>query len=135
MLKNDIARYTHAGNLHRFIIPGEPVVKKNNRPIYKAGNRPFLGKSAKLVSAETAITLMLKSVYKGKVLAGELAITFIAYLGTNRRKDLSNCFEIYADALQRAGVIADDNNITMLIMHKRYDKDNPRAEIDIVEVK
>ena len=117
-----------------FSIPGEPVIKKNNRPIYRAGNRPIIGKSAKLRQAEASIKSYVMSKYKGPTAKGSIEITFTAYLGTKRRKDLSNCFEIYADALQAAGVFADDNQIEIITMHKRYDKDNPRVEIGVAEL-
>jgi len=118
----------------KFIIPGEPVVKKNNRPIFKYGNRPFIGKSDKLHNAELGLKIFFMTNFKGPQLTGNLGIIFKAYLGTNRRKDLSNCWEIYGDAMQSAGVIKDDSQIKMIMMTKDYDKENPRVEIEVKEV-
>ena len=118
----------------RFVIPGEPVIKKNNRPIFRAGTRPIIGKSAKLRNAESTIMLFVMSQYKGPQLIGNIGVIFYAYLGTKRRKDLSNCWEVYADAMQASGIIGDDSQIQMLMMYKRYDKNNPRVEIEVREI-
>ena len=102
-------------------ITGEPVTKKNNRPIFKnpTTGRVFLGKSAKLSAAEKDICRQILAQHpKPRHYDGPVAINFQVFCGTNRRKDLSNCWEIYADCLQTVGVINDDAQIIHLDMYK-----------------
>ncbi len=116
-----------------FLIPGEPVIKKNNRPIYRHGKIPFLGKSKRLAVTEASLVLQFRNAYKKPPMTGELHVYFIAFLGTKRRKDITNCWEIYADAMQKAGVFKDDNQIRWIAMNKEFDKQNPRVKIKMFE--
>jgi Holliday junction resolvase RusA-like endonuclease len=59
-------------------------------------------------------------------------------MGTHRKCDLTNLLEAIDDVLVKAGVIEDDN-YTIIASHDgsrvHYDKENPRTEIIITEVK
>lgn len=102
-------------------ITGEPVTKKNNRPIYvnKATGSRFLGKSKKLTAAEKDICRQIQSQHPQRErYAGAVSVTFQVFCGSKRRKDLSNCWEIYADCLQTCGIILDDDQIVHLDMFK-----------------
>ncbi len=61
-----------------------------------------------------------------------LHIRFMFYRSDKRKVDLSNLYEFACDALQSAGVIAND---CLIESHdgsrKRYDKGRPRTEIYI----
>jgi Holliday junction resolvase RusA-like endonuclease len=56
---------------------------------------------------------------------------------TNRRVDLCNLLEASCDILVDAGILADDNS-KIVVAHDgsrvRYDKQNPRVEIEIERV-
>lgn len=102
-----------------YVFFGEPVIKKNNRPIFvnKKTNKHFTGKSDKLAFAEQRILYEAAKQMKEhgyKTLKGNLRVTFAVMLDHNRVKDLSNCFEIFADCLQKAGAIKNDNDIVIL---------------------
>ena len=108
-----------------FYLSGEPVVKKNNRPIFTNSKtkRPFVGKGPKLVAAEKDIKNQILAQWKGQTMTGYLKVTFQVFLDHNRVKDVTNCWEIYADCLQDMKVIGDDNQIVHITQIKwRYPK-------------
>ena len=124
-----------------FCIFGEPVVKKNNRPIYTNSKtkKPFVGKSEKLSSAERNIMAQIARHDWGKeTLKPPYHVSFCMVLPHNRRKDVSNAWEIYADCLQKMGVISDDNDIIVLNMVKfrgqKKQIEAPFVTIEITEV-
>ena len=57
------------------------------------------------------------------------------YMDTHRRVDLVGLLQATDDLLVKAGVVQDDNS-NIIASHDgsrvRYDKDNPRVEIDII---
>lgn len=114
---------------------GSPVVKKNSRPIYRSrstGN-PFIGKDARLANAERMTTIEMlseKNRHDIETIEEDVEATFLFYTATRRRIDLSNAYQLYEDCLQRAGIIADDNQIRSHDGSRQYyDKENPRVEI------
>lgn len=121
----------------RFTIPGDPMTKKNHRPIFRAGSRPFIGKSQSLRDAEDFIYWRLVAQKKDQNILGSIGIpvqiTFLFYRKTRRRCDLSNLYELPQDQLVASGILADD---ALIESHdgsrKLYDRDNPRTEIIIV---
>jgi len=54
---------------------------------------------------------------------------------SDNRHDLDNAFKIILDCLQKARAIKNDNKVTEIIAHKYLDKDNPRIEFKIYEIK
>lgn len=120
----------------KFVIPGDPMTKKNHRPIYRAGGRPFIGKSQSLRDAEEFIYWrLIDQKRKNGILsciAIPVQITFLFYRKTHRRCDLSNLYELPQDALVKSGVLQDD---ALIESHdgsrKLYDRENPRTEIII----
>jgi len=121
--------------LEKFTITGDPVTKKNHRPIWR--NRrtgvPMLGKSSKLASAEEIAHIEIRNqrTVVGRI-CSPVAVQFLFYRKTRRRCDLSNLYELPQDALVSAGVIEDD---VLIESHdgsrKLYDPKNPRTEITI----
>lgn len=53
------------------------------------------------------------------------------FFGDRIKRDLDNCFKIVLDALNKC-VIEDDYHIDELSIKRRYDKDDPRTQIDIL---
>lgn len=60
----------------------------------------------------------------------------VYFMGTKRKVDLTNLLEATDDILVKGKVLADDN-CTIIVSHDgscvKYDKDNPRVEIEITE--
>lgn len=68
----------------------------------------------------------------------KVRITSVTYLPTRRRADADNYVpKMLLDSFVAAGLIDDDdyNHIESLTMAVSYDKENPRTEIEIIEVK
>ena len=59
------------------------------------------------------------------------------YLPTRRKADLTNLLESIDDVMVKCGLLTDDN-YTIIQSHDGsrvfYDKDNPRTEIEIMEI-
>lgn len=70
------------------------------------------------------------SQWKKTMLTEPFSIDVTVYHGTTRRSDWDNFHKLSMDAL--SGIVwEDDSLIQDAYVHKRYDKDNPRIEIDI----
>jgi Holliday junction resolvase RusA-like endonuclease len=76
----------------------------------------------------------IKSQYKGKLLSGSLKIEIWLYFGTKRISDWDNFHKLSMDALSGL-VYEDDSQIVEAQVVKAYDKENPRIEIYIWNVK
>lgn len=121
-----------------FIIKGNPIVKKNNRPIHhnkRTGTR-FLGKSKDLVSAEVDALWQIKSqsldIIEPLPITYKIHIRFLFYRNNKSLADLSNLYEFPQDILQSARIIKNDHLIESHDgSRKLYDKENPRTEIYI----
>lgn len=122
----------------RFVIYGNPVIKKNSRTIrknFKTGAR-FIGKSFKLEAEETRVHLELLQQKAQETITEPCSVQFKFYCGTQHKRDLSNLYQLYEDCLQSSGVIADDSLIESHDgSRKYYDKENPRVEIYITDFK
>ena len=122
----------------KITIPLVPVTKKNHQRIAKnrktgqlfilpSGNfeqyqrdcRPFLGR------------------YRGRFINHAVNVRCEFYMPTRRRCDLVNLLDAVDDLLTAYGIIEDDNS-QIVAGHDgsrvRYDKNNPRTEIEITEM-
>lgn len=122
----------------QLVIPFEPIVKKNNRPIYrnKHTGKPFTGKSKRLQEAEieTQLSLLQQKNYLRKVqfpITGEITAEISFYRSSKRVCDVSNLVELPNDCMQKVGIFENDSQITHLFLHKYYDKSFPRTEINL----
>ena len=121
-----------------FVIKGNPVIKKNSRPIYRnqKSGVSFLGKSKRLVDAETDAISQIKKQSRDIIeplpITYRVHIRFLFYSRTRAFRDLSNLYEFPQDVLQAAGIIKNDYLIESHDgSRKLYDKENPRTEIYI----
>lgn len=72
-----------------------------------------------------------KKQWRKQPLQGELDLTINLYFGTKRKSDWDNFHKLSCDAL--TGIVyVDDNQVQSALVHKHYDKANPRIEIDIM---
>lgn len=95
-------------------VPGH-IVKKNSRPIFMHGSRPFIGKSKELQMAESYLTTMLK-IKKTETIVDQVWVKYHFIYGPMHKRafaltDLSNLFELPNDCLQASGVLKNDRQI------------------------
>jgi Holliday junction resolvase RusA-like endonuclease len=126
---------------------GIHVSKKNNRPIFRAGQRSFMGKSSKLRNAEDAMVLQLRSQGNQHGILEPIksdlwALCLFYFENYNLRKkekrskkinDLSNLFELPMDCLQTAGIIEDDTQICSFDLSRRLPGMKNELEIFLIE--
>ena len=75
---------------------------------------------------------------KGKpTFTGKVRISYFFYCKDNRRRDVDNMIATVNDALVKAGIIEDDDwkHLTIGIGMGILDKENPRGEIKIEEIR
>jgi len=120
----------------KFTIPIEPVTKKNSQQIIMCKGRPMIIPSKKYREYEKRAIQYL--CFCTDYINYPVNIEAHFYMGTRRKCDLTNLLEAIDDVLVKAGVIEDDN-YTIIVGHDRsrvhYDKENPRTELIITEVK
>ena len=75
----------------------------------------------------------LKGQYHNKPTAKRLKLTIFAYFGSKRIRDLDNIGKVVLDALNGI-VFEDDGQIDELHIFRRYDKNNPRMEVETIEL-
>ena len=129
----------------RFTINGNPVTKKNSQQILvnRATGRPFISPSKKYKEYEAnAIADLMEQGVKNFTdfdfpIDVPVNVSCQYFMGTKRKVDLCNLIEASLDILVKAGVL-DDDNCTIVARHDesevRYDKNNPRVEIDITPI-
>lgn len=74
-----------------------------------------------------------KQFKKRKPFKGDLEVWVTIYFGTKRRADWDNFHKLSMDALSKI-VWDDDSQIIEAHVSKRYDKKDPRIEIDILVI-
>ena len=130
--------------LYRCVIPLDTRTKKNSMTIAGSGPKcPACGKRKKQYvrqgHANTAYTAQAAQYLMPKPprpLQGPVWIQYRVYMKTRRRVDDLNLYASLDDLLVKEGVLQDDN---ISIIRCRdgsfvdYDKEHPRAEIEIYE--
>lgn len=122
----------------KFTIYGEPRTKKNSMQIIKLGKKYGLTQNARYKAYEREfINQCIKLGVYGKNLSKSLEITCTYYRKTKILVDLTNLLACTDDCLVKAKVIYDDN-YKIIISHDgsriKFDKENPRVEIEIKEI-
>jgi Holliday junction resolvase RusA-like endonuclease len=76
-----------------------------------------------------------KSQWKGKPLEDDdIEVSITLYFGTKRRADLDNFNKLSLDALTGIAY-EDDSQIVALHLRRAYDKQNPRIEVSLSELR
>lgn len=120
--------------MYKFIVPLEPITKKNHQRILKnrATGRPFVAQSKRYKQYEHECAVYLKPLN----INYPINLKALYYMRTRRKVDKTNLESALCDVLVKAGVLADDNSrIVVSTDGSRvlYDKENPRTEIYITE--
>jgi len=104
--------------------------------IIKVGNRPRVIQSKKYRQYEKDALMLIKK--PKELISTPVNLRCVFYRATKHRVDLSNLIEAAQDVLVKAGVIEDDNYKYIKSLdgcRVEFDKQNPRTEIEIEEVK
>lgn len=126
-----------------FTIYSEPASKANSRRLVKFGNRPALIKSDKARTYEKTALMQIPEEAK-QMIEGDVSATIKIYYAS-RRPDLdpSVIFDVMQakfkgsgkdKVLVRNGVYINDRQVKEMHIYHGLDKDNPRAEIEIMEL-
>lgn len=139
---------------HFYLKVPKHIVKKNRRPIKRRWDtgKPFLGKSAELTHAENKLTDLLRIKIlrdpKFKMISCPVWCVFLFYFPpeefvvkrgerkgclSGRLPDLSNLIEMPQDALQKSGVIQNDNLICSLDLSRRLPGEARAIEMFVFE--
>ena len=117
-------------------IAGNPATKKNSSQIVTIGGHPRLIPSKTYRAYEKSMLAQIPAHLCTKS-AMPVTLKCVYYMETKRRVDLTNLLAATCDILVKAGVIEDDN-CNVVVSHDGsrvlYDKENPRAEIDIIPI-
>ena len=115
-------------------IKGCPRTKKNNSQIVTIQGRPRIIPSKHYREYEHVLLPQIPERYKLHLQLPH-TVRCVYYMDTHRRVDLVGLLQATDDLLVKAGVMQDDNS-NIIASHDgsrvRYDKENPRAEIDII---
>ena len=113
-----------------FIIPLNPVSKKNHSRIVYAGGHPRIVPSKTYCDYEPKALRELPCF--AEPISEPVQVKALFYMKTHHRVDLVNLEEALLDVLVKGGVLADDNSdIVPSYDGSRvlYDKANPRTEV------
>ncbi len=119
-----------------YSIHGRIPSKKNQKSIFYRNGKPFISTSQKFKEWHKYAVEEI-SLQKPKMHPGPVRIHVDFYLPDNRKTDLSNKLESINDLLVDVGIIEDDcwQQVPEIVSTGQLDKENPRAIIQIIEIK
>lgn len=125
--------------IYRYLIPEIPRTKKNSQQILfnKRTGKPFIKQSEQYNEFETAASYFLQPKPK-KPIDYPVTVKCTFYMPTRRRVDKANLEAAIHDILVKYKILSDDNRDVLASTDGSrvyYDKDNPRAEIEIAPLK
>jgi Holliday junction resolvase RusA-like endonuclease len=126
-----------SGGPIRLVILGRPATKKNSMRLVQTGSRTVPIPSKVNVAWTNDAIRQLREQYAGPrgalpPLRGPVSVSYRFILrSTQWEGDADNYMAATNDALQKAGVIADDKQIRCGTFSKQYDQANARVEVDI----
>ena len=119
----------------KIIIRGDPRTKKNSQRLIRAGLRmiPIYSEAYEQYRSD----FLRQIIGQRYMIENPVNVKCVYYMRTKRKVDLVNLLEATDDLLVDAMVLQDDNS-NIVVGHDgsrvRYDKQNPRVEIEISEV-
>lgn len=115
------------------VIYGNPPSKSNCYRIVKFGNKASLAKTPALKKYEQDFFIQCNE-YRDKNIEGYFEF-HVKVFYQSQRQDLDNAMKILLDCLQSCKAIKNDNKCVKIVAEKYLDKNNPRVEFEIIEVK
>lgn len=119
----------------KIVLPLAPITKKNHGQIITVKGRPMMLPSKQYAQYEKDCKVFLTHV---EPILSPCNMKCLYYMPTHRRVDLVNLLQATCDILVHYGILIDDNsNYVVGFDGSRvlYDKENPRTEIEITEIK
>ncbi len=117
---------------YRLHIDGDPVVKKNSRSFSFQNGRPMVYKSARLELYEAEAFIQLSEQWGNRATIRKPVSASLWFFKQRRtRCDVDNLACAALDALEKAQVLAGDDQVVELHLYRRYDKARPRTEIEV----
>lgn len=111
-------------------LTGQP---KSTQTCYKyacRGNFPTMYMTKECKDLKESYQWQAKAQYKEKITDKDIEIVVRLYFGTKRKADIDNFNKLILDSL--TGIVwEDDSQIIKMTISKHYDKENPRAEIEL----
>lgn len=118
---------------HEQVILGNVPSKANQYKIITLGGHGSLAKTKALKEYEQKFYLQCGA-YRNKNIQGFFELYVDVYFHSNR-PDLDNSLKCLLDCLQTCKAIKNDRNCVKIVANKFVDKNNPRIEFTIVEIK
>ena len=119
-------------NEYRYMIPGNPVTKKNSQRIIRFKNGGSRIIPSKNYENYADVAMYFLQPKPERPIRQPVNVQCIYYMGTRRRVDLTNLLSATDDILVTALILVDDNR-NIIAGHDGsrvfYDHDNPRVEI------
>lgn len=119
----------------KFVIQIAPRTKKNSQQIFRGPNgRIFIAPSKAYQAYEKDARFFLPKLREP--IRCPVNVKAVFYMPTRRRVDLVNLEEALCDVLVHHGILEDDNYKIIQSMdgsRVKYDKENPRTEVEITE--
>lgn len=118
---------------HEQVIYNNPPSKSNSYRIVTINGHGALAKTDALRKYEKDFYLQCGA-YRNKKISGFFELYLDCYFSSNR-PDLDNALKSTLDCLQTCKAITNDRNCVKIVANKFIDKNNPRIEFTLVEVK
>lgn len=115
------------------IILGNPPSKSNCYKIVAFNGHASLAKTPALKQYEKDFYIQCNQ-YRDKNIEGYFEF-HVKVFYQSQRQDLDNAMKILLDCLQSCNAIKNDNKCVKIVAEKYLDKNNPRVEFEIIEVK
>lgn len=120
----------------RITIPGNPITKKNHMQIFRnrKTGKPFVTQAERYKVYERDCGWFLGGIDK---ISSPVNLKCVYYMQTRRKVDLTNLNSSICDILVHHSVLEDDHCGIVVAMdgsRVKYDKENPRVEIEIEEI-
>lgn len=122
--------------VYRYLILGQPIVKKNTQRSAWINGKPVRYNTANYKAWERYATIQLRrQPYPPEPISTPILLVCKFFMQSKRVVDLSALYEGIQDLLVKEGILLDDH-ARILVGHDGsrvfYDKNNPRIEVEIV---
>lgn len=117
---------------HECVVYGQPPSKSNSYKIITLNGHGSLAKTSAMKEFEKKF--YLQCCYRNRNIQGFFELYADVYFQSNQ-PDLDNSLKGLLDCLQSCKAIKNDRNCVKIVANKYIDKNNPRIEFTIVEVK
>lgn len=115
------------------VIHGKCPSKSNSYKIIYTSGHASLAKTPALKEYENSFYLQC-NLYRNKMIKGFFELRLNVFY-ENQRPDLDNSMKIVLDNLQSCNAIKNDRNCVKIIAEKFIDKERPRIEFELIEIK